>query len=61
MRDTERWSFMQILDDLSIIIGQILMTNYKSIILMQPKKNYHSDQETPMVIWDAIVPIMTSL
>ena len=34
--------------DLSIIIRQISMNNYKSMILMHPKKCYYLDQETPM-------------
>ena len=37
--------------DLSTIIRQILMNNYKpmiGMILMHPKKFYYSDQETPM-------------
>ena len=34
--------------DLSTIIRQTSMDNYKPMILMHPKKFYYSDQETPM-------------
>ena len=34
--------------DLSTIIRQTLMNNYKPMILMDPTKFYYSDQETPM-------------
>ena len=34
--------------DLWIIIRQIFMNNYKTVILMPSKKFYYSDQETPM-------------
>ena len=34
--------------DLSTIIRQSLMNNYKPMILMHPKNFFYSDQETPM-------------
>ena len=33
---------------MSPIIRQIFMIKYRSIVVLQPKKSFHSDQETPL-------------
>ena len=46
-KDDKRTSYKKAAD-LSTIIRQTLMNNYKPMILMYPKKCYYSDEETPM-------------
>ena len=48
--------------DMSTIIRQIFMNNYKAKILMHPKKFYYPDQETPMhIAVISVVHLVSSL